>query len=69
MEVTLSYLRIGIQPPTVSWGTLIYSGRDLLYSSGYWLIAFPALATALTAAGYLLLGRSLERIARPGAFA
>ena len=61
VEVTLSYLRIGIQPPTVSWGTLIYSGRALLYNSGYWLIAAPALATALAVAGYSLLGRGLAR--------
>lgn len=63
-EVTLSYLRIGIQPPTASWGNLIFSGRELLSSYGYWLIAFPALATVLAVLGYYLLGQGLAQTFR-----
>ncbi len=63
-EVTLSYLRIGIQPPTASWGNLIFSGRELLSSYGYWLIAFPALTTVLAVLGYYLLGQGLEQTFR-----
>ncbi len=61
VEVTLSYLRLGIQPPAVSWGTLLFAGRGLIESHRYWLAFFPALATILTIAGYTLLGYGLTR--------
>lgn len=64
IEVTLSYLRIGVQPPTVSWGNMIFSGRDLLNSFGYWLIFFPSLATVLAVSGYALLGSGLAQLLR-----
>ncbi|MFQ5571726.1 MAG: ABC transporter permease [Rhodothermales bacterium] len=59
VEVTLSYLNIGILPPTVSWGTMILAGRGLIESHQYWLAFFPALATGMSVAGFYLLGQGL----------
>ena len=64
LEVTLSYLRLGIQEPGGSWGIMIFSGRDLLNSHGYWLLFFPAVATVLAMAGYFLLGNGLVQMLR-----
>lgn len=46
LESALSYLGIGIQPPTPSWGTMINEGRDYL-SNEWWLSTLPALALML----------------------
>lgn len=59
VEVTLSYLRLGIQPPGVSWGTLLLAGRGLIESQHYALAFFPAVATMVAMAGFLLLGSGL----------
>ena len=60
VEVTLSYLNIGILPPTVSWGNLILEGRRLIEMRQYGPAFFPAAATVIAAAGYYLLGSGLE---------
>lgn len=46
-EAALSFLGVGIQPPSVSWGLDTASGRNYL-SSAWWLATFPGLAIALT---------------------
>ncbi len=61
VEVTLSYLNIGILPPTVSWGNLILEGRGLIETRQYGPAFFPAAATVVAVAGYYLLGSGLER--------
>ncbi len=61
VEVTLSYLNIGILPPAVSWGTMMLEGRTLIGNQQYWLAFFPAIATIIAAGGYFLLGRGLEK--------
>jgi peptide/nickel transport system permease protein len=61
VEVTLSYLRLGIQPPAVSWGNLILAGRARIENHQYWLAFWPALATIIAVAGYYLLGSGLAR--------
>ena len=61
VEVTLSYLNIGILPPSVSWGTMMLEGRGLIGTQQYWLAFFPAVATVAAAGGYYLLGNGLEK--------
>ena len=46
VEAALSFLGLGIQPPTPSWGSMIAEGRDVLHSA-WWVAAFPGLAIAL----------------------
>ncbi|MGD9548448.1 MAG: ABC transporter permease [Candidatus Krumholzibacteriia bacterium] len=58
-ESFLSFLGLGVQDPSVSWGVMIQQGRDHLLD-GWWLAAFPGLAIALTVVGYNLLGDGLR---------
>jgi peptide/nickel transport system permease protein len=46
-ESAYSFLGFGIQPPETSWGLIIAQGRNYL-ASGWWIIAFPGLAIAIT---------------------
>ena len=47
LEATLSFLGLGIQPPTPSWGGMVYEGRDYL-DSAWWISTFPGLILMLT---------------------
>jgi peptide/nickel transport system permease protein len=55
VEASLSFLGAGIPPPAPSWGGMIASGRAYL-ETAWWLVAFPALAVALTVLGSNLFG-------------
>lgn len=46
LESSLSFLGLGIQPPAVSWGSIIRDGRDVL-ASAWWIATFPGLAIML----------------------
>jgi peptide/nickel transport system permease protein len=48
LESTLSFLGLGIQPPTPSWGGMLNEGRGYL-DSAWWISAFPGLVLMLTA--------------------
>lgn len=47
-EAGLSFLGMGIQPPSSSWGLMLAQGREYM-TSAWWLVVFPGLAIALTA--------------------
>lgn len=59
LEAGLSYLGIGVQPPTPSWGTMIADGQPQL-ASAWWISTFPGLAIMLTVIGFSLIGDSLR---------
>lgn len=58
-EAILSFLGIGIQPPTASWGNLIADGDQYL-TIAPWIAVFPGLAVAITVLGLNLLGDGLR---------
>jgi len=58
-EATLSYLGIGVQPPTASWGMMIQEGQQY-YRTAPWLILFPGLMILLVVLGFNLLGDGLR---------
>jgi peptide/nickel transport system permease protein len=58
LEASLSYLGIGVQPPTPTWGGMIQQGQ-YYYRSAPWLILFPGLAIMLTVLSFNLLGDGL----------
>jgi peptide/nickel transport system permease protein len=64
VESSLSFLGLGVQPPTPSWGGMVSEGRDYI-SSAWWLAAFPGLAIALTVLGANLFGDALRRALDP----
>jgi peptide/nickel transport system permease protein len=47
IESSLSFLGLGVQPPAVSWGSIIRDGRDVI-ASAWWIVTFPGLAIMLT---------------------
>jgi peptide/nickel transport system permease protein len=49
LEAALSYIGVGIQPPSPSWGNIINDGKDLLYSGQWWISGFGGLAVFLAA--------------------
>lgn len=59
IEAGLSYLGIGVRPPTPSWGNLIRDGRDLL-ATAPWISTLPGLAIVITVLGFSLLGDGLR---------
>ncbi|PLX89918.1 MAG: peptide ABC transporter permease [Desulfuromonas sp.] len=58
-ESALSFLGIGVQPPTPSWGNMLIVGKQTL-GSAWWLSVFPGLAILITVLGYNLLGEGIR---------
>jgi ABC-type dipeptide/oligopeptide/nickel transport system permease subunit len=60
-EAALSFLGLGVQPPTPSWGAMIAEGRDLSQLRGSpWTSLFPGLAIGAAVLGFNLLGDALR---------
>ena len=58
-EASLSFLGLGVQPPTPSWGTMLDAGRAHLFDAPH-LTIFPGLAIALLVLGFNFLGDGLR---------
>jgi peptide/nickel transport system permease protein len=58
-EATLSYLGLGIQPPTASWGNILADAQNF-YSVAWWYIVFPAAALLITTLAFNLLGDGIR---------
>ena len=63
-ESALSFLGIGVQPPTPSWGNILTAGKDNI-EFAWWLSLFPGLAILFTVLGYNLLGEGIRDAADP----
>jgi peptide/nickel transport system permease protein len=60
LEASLSYLGLGVQIPTPSWGNMLQDGqRELLYGA-WWLTLYPGLAIFLTVMAFNLMGDGLR---------
>ena len=57
LEATLSFLGVGVQPPTPSWGNIINENQTY-FTSAPWLVFFPGIAIILLALGFNLAGGS-----------
>lgn len=58
-ESSLSFLGIGVQPPTPSWGNILTLGKDNI-EFAWWLSVYPGLAILITVLGYNLLGEGVR---------
>ncbi len=58
-ESALSFLGIGVQPPTPSWGNMLIVGKQTL-GSAWWLSVIPGLAILITVLGYNLFGEGIR---------
>lgn len=64
VESSLSFLRLGVQPPTPTWGNMIAGGRADLVTA-WWISAFPGAALALTVISFNLLADGLRDLLDP----
>lgn len=64
LESGLSFLGLGIQPPTPSWGRMLAEGRDYL-SNAWWISTVPGIAISLAVLGANLLGDGLRDLLDP----
>jgi peptide/nickel transport system permease protein len=64
LEATLSFLGLGIQPPTPSWGGMIHEGREYL-DSAWWISTFPGLVLMLSSVVVSRLGDWLRDVLDP----
>ena len=58
-EAALSFLGLGVQPPTASWGNMVASGRDAMLDA-WWITTFPGLAIVFTVMAFNLVGDGLR---------
>ena len=63
-EASLSFLGLGVQPPTITWGIMLADGRDHLATS-WWLATFPGIAITITVLGFILWGDWLRDVLDP----
>jgi len=63
-ESALSFLGLGVQPPTASWGNILTAGKDYI-SMAWWLSLYPGLAILITVLAYNLLGEGLRDVLDP----
>ena len=64
MESILSFLGLGVQPPTPSWGGMLGEGRTYMLTH-WWLATFPGIAIFVTTLGINLLGDGLRDVLDP----
>lgn len=63
-ESALSFLGIGVQPPTPSWGNILTAGKENI-EIAWWLSLYPGLAILITVLGYNLLGEGIRDATDP----
>jgi peptide/nickel transport system permease protein len=63
-EASLSFLGLGVPPPTPSWGAMLDEGRNYI-TTGWWLALFPGLAILLLVLGINLVGDWLRDVLDP----
>lgn len=60
VEASLSFVGLGVQPPTPSWGTMLSDARTFIFSGHWWLPVFPGLAICMAVIGFNILGDGLR---------
>jgi peptide/nickel transport system permease protein len=63
-EAALSYLGVGIRPPTASWGQMIADATPI-FNTAWWYMTFPGVALVLTVLAFNLVGDSLQDALNP----
>jgi peptide/nickel transport system permease protein len=63
VEASLSFLGLGVQPPTASWGSMVAEGQEML-ASAWWLTALPSVLVALAVIGAGLVADGIQELSR-----
>jgi peptide/nickel transport system permease protein len=64
IESSLSFLGMGVQPPTATWGNLVSEGRESI-SWAWWIVTFPGAAISTAVIAFNLLGDGLRDVMDP----
>ena len=65
-EAALSFLGVGVQSPTASWGQMLSDAKDL-YDTAWWYVLYPSLALLFTVVAFNLVGDALQDALNPKA--
>jgi peptide/nickel transport system permease protein len=63
-ESSLSFLGLGVQPPTITWGLMLADGRQYV-GSAWWMATFPGIAITVTVLGVVFVGDWLRDVLDP----
>jgi ABC-type dipeptide/oligopeptide/nickel transport system permease subunit len=66
LEASLSFLGVGVKPPTASWGQMIAAATPI-FNTAWWFMVFPGVALLLTVLAFNLLGDGLRDALNPRA--
>jgi peptide/nickel transport system permease protein len=64
LEAALSFLGVGVRPPTASWGQMIAAATPI-FNTAWWYMVFPGVALLLTVLAFNLLGDGLQDALNP----
>ena len=64
LEAALSFLGVGVQPPTASWGAMIADAIEI-FDTAWWYMTFPGVALLLTVLAFNLIGDGLQDALNP----
>lgn len=65
VEASLSFVGLGVQPPTASWGTMLADARTYIFSGQWWVAVIPGLVICTTVVGFNLIGDALRDVLDP----
>jgi peptide/nickel transport system permease protein len=65
VEASLTFLGVGVAPPTPAWGLMLSEGRGGLLAGYWWLVIFPGIAIALLVTSFNVIGDWLRRYLDP----
>jgi peptide/nickel transport system permease protein len=60
IEASVSFVGLGVQPPSASWGNMLADARNYLFSGEWWLSVFPGAAISVSVVAFNLLGDGLR---------
>ncbi len=63
----LSFLGLGVPPPTADWGSMVREGRTYIQNGRWWIPTFPGLALFVTTMAFNLLGDGIQVVTNPRA--
>jgi len=65
IEAALSFIGLGVQPPTPSWGGMLADARTLAFSDEWWVATWPGLAIFVAVIGFNFIGDALRTVLDP----
>lgn len=65
VDASLSFIGLGVQPPTPSWGGMLSDARALIFTDNWWVSIFPGVAVFLSVLAFNLVGDAMRTILDP----